>query len=73
MLDYIMTRTNVMPRLNSRVLSPTDKYLEFGHHRCKFVVHWLFLYLLCRLQPKTVLIYNFVHLYAVRTKSCSAY
>jgi len=38
-LDYLMTRSNVMPRLNSRVLGVTEKFLEFSDSACEcFVV-----------------------------------
>jgi hypothetical protein len=30
MLEYLMTRTNIMPRLNSRILNPIDKILDLS-------------------------------------------
>ena len=42
MLEYLMTRTNIMPRLNSRVLNPVDKILDLtaGNMR-KYYVNFL--------------------------------
>ncbi len=32
-LEHVMTRSNVMPRLNSRVLSASDQYVDFTHQQ----------------------------------------
>jgi len=29
-LDYVMTRTNVMPRMNSRVLGTSQQYVDLS-------------------------------------------
>jgi len=29
-LDYVMTRSNVMPRMNSRVLGTSQKYVDLS-------------------------------------------
>ena len=34
MLDYVMTRNNVMPRMNARVLSVAKKYVDMSQHMC---------------------------------------
>ena len=31
-LDYVMTRSHVMPRINSRVLGATQKYIDLSQH-----------------------------------------
>ena len=31
-LDYIMTRSNVVSRLNARVMTPVSKYLDLTSH-----------------------------------------
>ena len=32
MLDYVMTRNNVMPRMNARVLGAAQKYVDLSQH-----------------------------------------
>ena len=29
--EHVMTRGNVMPRLNARVLNPSENYIDFTH------------------------------------------
>ena len=29
--EHVMTRGNVMPRLNARVLNPSESYMDFTH------------------------------------------
>ena len=43
MLDYIMTRSNVMPRLNARILVPSENYLDFSKFMCESFWHLFFL------------------------------
>jgi len=33
-LDYVMTRNNVMPRMNARVLGVAKKYVDMSQHMC---------------------------------------
>ena len=34
MLDYVMTRNNVMPRMNARVLGTSQKYVDLSQRAC---------------------------------------
>jgi len=33
-LDYVMSRNNVMPRMNARVLGVAKKYVDMSQHVC---------------------------------------
>jgi len=38
-LDYVMTRNNVMPRMNARVLGVAKKYVDMSQHMCTLKPH----------------------------------
>ncbi|ELU12397.1 hypothetical protein CAPTEDRAFT_227323 [Capitella teleta] len=37
-LDFLMTRGNVMPRLNARILNPTDHFLDFSEEIRSYIL-----------------------------------